>query len=89
MHYTNVVSVRTYADGSRGVQINGRDIPDIQHIASNEIRDFEERVQQVTITFLAAQYNVLDGDQHAPPYKPVPKPVRGLKGWWQRVMGRR
>ena len=88
-NYTNVVTVRTYPDGSRGVQINGRDIPDIQHIARIEIFDFETKVQEVNMSFLAAQYNEVQGDIFVPPTKPIPKPVRGLKGWWQRVIGRR
>lgn len=99
MKYTNIVSLRTYEDGSRILQINGRDVPNVQHIANTTIHDFDQPVQQVTVTFLAAQYNVLDGDAYLPPHNrpdyttgKAPLPMvkrRGLRAWWDRVMGRR
>ena len=78
---TNIITVRKYEDGSKSVSINGRHIPDVSECV-------QAQDGKVYIVLQCAQFNVLDGDEHAPAptFQLIPDPPQ--RSWRQRIAER-
>lgn len=95
MNYTNIVTRRTYPNGEISIALNGRNVPDVQHIAVQQVFDFDQPVQQVQMTLLAAQFNDLQADASEPPpavsngsvyVQVLPRATSTFKMRWQLAM---
>lgn len=62
---TNIVTVRHYTDGTISLSINGREVPDLKSVQNIVLPDGGNECR---VTFAAAQYNVLQGDDNPPPF---------------------
>lgn len=65
---TNIVTIRTYSDGTNILFINGKEIPSVLSVGCQHIT---EGVEEVTVTLRAAQFNQLREDEPAPPKKDI------------------